>query len=266
MFTHANFTSKTMEIAYYLPGEIGISYNFMKDKIDLTIPKSQLDLLANNDMLDDGFYNINATNKGAIGCKIYLWHQAGKSYTINPNKLKFVDLSSNANPEFPYDVVINLEPQNSGAYPASFPRGYPGNSLVTSWPENKTLEQYFNGPRAKWGGHKKPFYAVWVWDISSQYLGGKDTMSSQTPPNPTFHVKNFLPGSTIKQSTDFYGKANISKLVIPCPPPDVYCDNPRARRGGRKSLLVTKTQNYSNSKIRYAAAVKNKRAANSFMC
>jgi len=255
-----------MDIAYYLPGTINIRYNTMTNKIDLTIPKSQLDDLSKNSMLDQGFYNITSTNKGAIGCKIYLWYQAGKDYTIDPNKLKFVDLSSNTNSDFPYDVVINLKPTNTGSYPASFPNGYPGNNLTTSWPKNKTLEQYFNGPRAKWGGNKRPFYALWVWDISSQYLGGKDTMSSQTPPNPTFHYNNFLPGGTITQSTKFYGNANIGILKILCPPPDIYCDNPRGRRGGRKTLLVTKTKNVSNFKMRYASAIKNKRAANSFMC
>ena len=57
--------------------------------------------------------------------------------------------------------------------------------------------------------------------------------------NPTFHINNFLPGGTITQSTIFM-KANIARLVIPCPPPDIYCDNPRGR--SRKTLLVTKTK------------------------
>ena len=267
IYQQANVNSLEMDIAYYLPGKLTMQLNSQTGKIDLIIPKSQLDDLSRNSMLDEGFYNITSTNKGAIGCKIYLWYQTGKNYTINPNRLKYTDLSSNTNTEFPYDVVIDLKPKNNGSYPASFPNGYPEGDIKTSWPENVSLEKFFGGPRIQWGGYKNPFYALWVWDISSQYLGGKDSMSSiTTPPNPTFHYNNFLPGDKIKQVTNFYGNANIQTLRLECPPFDAYCDNPRGRGGRKRTLLVTKTKNYSNFKMRYASAVKNKRAANSFMC
>ena len=127
----------------------------------------------------------------------------------------------------------------SGSVPASFPSGYPGGDLTTIWPPNQTIEQYF-GEDVKYKGFTH--YGLWVWDISSQYLGGRKTMSDPiVPPMPTFHDSTFLPGSvTIPQTTQYYGRANISTVVIPCPPPDPYCESTRPTGGRKKSLLITK--------------------------
>ena len=118
---------------YYIPQAPEIAYNFDKDKIIITIPKSQLDDLSNNG-LNNYFADVYKTR---ININIYLWLPAGLMGSTNDatgdNYSSVTDLSSAnlSRSSFyrtisttgqPYDLKYSVSASNtSGSIPASFP-------------------------------------------------------------------------------------------------------------------------------------------------
>ena len=210
---------------YYIPQAPEIAYNFDKDKIIITIPKSQLDDLSNNG-LNNYFADVYKTR---ININIYLWLPAGLMGSTNDatgdNYSSVTDLSSAnlsrssfyrtiSTPGQPYDLKYSVSASNtSGSIPASFPSTDSSGNIVFEFPELLGTLDGTYGTGNKYGN----YYALWTWDISNSTTVSNNNLNYlYTPESPIYHVNGVDP-MTSANYTDFYQQANPRKFVLAKP-------------------------------------------------